>query len=218
MDDTFEKHKADITKSLEPIENQLGIVDNALKQLDQQSTEINDQRAATETEIQKLFQQVQKLLEERKVKLITQLDQFTNQKIKNLTTQKVEVETVQTQLVSCLSFVSDSLRTGSRGEIMKMKKTVMKQIKEMTDSFKPEALLPCEPANMKFIASSEHIKNCTHFGEVYLSQASPEKCYATGKGLKIAEPGERTTVVLHINCWPTIAREALHYTSGVHSM
>ena len=117
---------------------------------------------------------------------------------KNLAAQKDEVETVQTQLVSCLSFVREGLRTGSQGEVMKMKKAVVKQIKDMTDNFKPEALPPCEPANVKFAASSQLLPACQQFGKVYLQQVSPEKCYATGKDLEVAEPGERATAVLYV--------------------
>ena len=81
---------------------------------------------------------------------------------------------------------------------MKMKKTIMKQIKEMTDNFKPDMLPPCESANVRFKASPELLKACQQFGRVFLQQISPEKCYATGKGLEVAEPGERATAVLHI--------------------
>ena len=78
------------------------------------------------------------------------MKQYIQTKKKNLAAQKDEVETVHTQLASCLSFVRESLRTGSQGEVMKMKKAVVKQIKEMTDNFKPDMLPPCEPANVKF--------------------------------------------------------------------
>ena len=59
-----------------------------------------------------------------------------------------------------LSFVRESLRTGSQGEVIKMKKAVVKQIKEMTDNFKPDVLPPCELANVKFIASPELTQAC----------------------------------------------------------
>ena len=198
VDDTFEKHKAEITASLGSVEKQLGVVNEALVQINQRSTEINDQRAATETEIQQLFQQLYEQQEVRKAELISQLDQFANQKLKYLVTQRDEVETIQTQLVNCLTFVKDSLRTESQGEIMKLKKGVMKQIKELTGNFKPEVLRPCEPANVKFTPLSELIQKCKHIGHVYLGQALPEKCYATGKGLRVSVAGERTTAVLHI--------------------
>ena len=198
LDDTFEQHKAKIVTSLEPIEKQIGVVNKALEELDQESAEVDDQRGTTKTEIARLFRQIYDVLEARKADLDSQVDQLANQKLKNLAAQKDEVETVQTQLVSCLSFVRESLRTGSQGEVMKMKKTVMKQIKEMTDNFKPDMLPPCECANVRFKASPEVLKTCQQFGRVVVQHASPEKCYATGKGLEVAKPGERATAVLYV--------------------
>ena len=117
--------------------------------------------------------------------------------VKNLAAQKDEVETVHTQLFSCLSFVRESLRTGSQGEVMKIKKTVMKEIKEMTDNFKPDVLSSCEQADIKFIPSPKLAQACQQFGDVCVNLVSPENCYATGKGIKVAEVGERVTVLLH---------------------
>ena len=59
-------------------------------------------------------------------------------------------------------------------------------------------LPPCEPANVKFTYSPELSKSCRHFGRVFLVHTSPEKCYATGKGLEVAKLGERATAVLHV--------------------
>ena len=198
MGDTFQRHKAEITASLEPVEKQLGVVSKALEQFDLRSHELDDLQVAIEGNIQQQIRQLQELLEARKAELIDQLQQLIQVKKKNLAAQKDEVETVHAQLASCLSFVRESLRTGSQGEVMKMKKTVMKQIKEMTDNFKPDMLPPCERANVKFIASPELLKACQQFGRVFLQHTSPEKCYATGKGLEVAEPGERATAVLHV--------------------
>ena len=198
IDDTFEKHKAEIIASLGPVENQLGIANKALEQIEQRSGGVNKKRVATKTEIKKIVQQLHEMLEVRKAELMGKVDEYADQKIKNLAAQKDEVETVQTQLASCLSFVRESLRTESQGEVMKMKKTVMKQIKEMTDNFKPDMLPPCKTANVRFKVSPEQLKACQQFGRVFLQQISPEKCYATGKGLEVAEPGERATAVLHV--------------------
>ena len=196
--DTFQRHKAEITAALEPVENQLGVVSKALEQFDLRSHELDDLQIAIEGNIQQQIRQLQESLEARKAELIDQLQYYIQTKKKNLAAQKNEVETVHTQLASCLSFVRESLRTGSQGEVIKMKKAVVKQIKDMTDNFKPDMLPPCELANVKFIASPELTHACQQFGRVFLQHASPEKCYATGKGLEVVEPGEKATAVLHV--------------------
>ena len=53
---------------------------------------------------------------------------------------------------------------------MKMKKTDMKQINEMTDNFKLDILPPCESANVRFIASPEFSNACQQFGRVYMAE------------------------------------------------
>ena len=198
--DTFERHKAEITTSLEPVEKQLGVVSRALEQFDVRSHELDELEVAMEDDIGQQIRQLQELLEVRKADLVGQMKQHIQTKRKNLAAQKDEVETVHTQLVSCLSFVRESLRTGSQGEVMKMKKAVVKQIKEMTDNFKPDMLPPCELANVKFIPSPELTQACQQFGRVFLQKTSPEKCYATGKGLEVAKLGEEATAVLHVDC------------------
>ena len=198
ISDMFEKHKAEMEAPLKPVEDQLGIVNKAVKQIERRSTIVDEKRVETKTEAKTIFQQLHQLLEAREVELTDKIDEISNQKKKNLAAQKDEVETVHTQLVSCLSFVRESLRTGSQGEVMKIKKTVMKQIKEMTDNFKPDMLTPCEHANMKIIYSPKLAQACQQFGEVYAKNVLPEKCYATGKGLELAKIGKRATAVIHI--------------------
>ena len=210
--DTFDRHKAEITASLEPVEKRLSIVSKALEQFGLQSQELDELEVSIEANIGQEIRQLQELLEARKAELVGQMKQLIEMKRKNLTAQKDEVETVYTQLASCLSFVRECLRTGSQGEVMKMKKAVVKQIKEMTDNLKPDMLPPCEYANVKFIHSSELTQACQQFGEVYHSQLSPEKCLAKGDGLEVAELNKRATAMLHV-----VDQKEKYYTAAVET-
>ena len=198
VEEIFDKHKAEIIASLEPIDKQLGVVGKVLEQFNLQLQELDDLQASIEGSIQQDIQQLQELLEARKAELIGQVQQYIQMKQKKIAAQKDEVEVVHTQLVSCLSFVNESLRTGSQGEVMKMKKAVVKQIKELTDNFKPDILPPYEPTNIRFKSSPDLKQACQQFGKVYFHDISPEKCYATGKGLKVAEIGETAISILHL--------------------
>ena len=93
----------------------------------------------------------------------------------------------------------DSLKGGSEGEVMKMKNGVMEQIQKISVNFRPDMLIPCENNNVTFVSSFPiQFSQLQQFGEVYLKEASPEKCYATGKGLEITEPGERATAIINV--------------------
>ena len=79
---------------------------------------------------------------------------------------------------------------------MKMKKRVVKQIKEMMAEFNADALAPCEEANVGFSTLPSFAKDCQGVGEVYL-KASAEKSYASGKGLEVAMVNEKATASVY---------------------
>ena len=195
--DAYPKHKNVITVHLQPVKQQLGVVNKAIENLDTRRQQISDQRMAIEANIHKTIRRLQEALEERKTELIGQLDQLTQQKMKSLAAQRDEFELVQTRLSSCLNFVSESLRIGSQAEILAAKKPVVQQIEEMTAEFKPELLVPAEQADLKFTANAEFTPACSHFGKVYAHPVSPEKYHATGKGLEVAAVGEQATATVH---------------------
>ena len=196
--DAFQKHKDVLVTSLQPVEQQLDTVTKSLQQLDTQCQQITEQREALVGKILKTIRQLQEALEVRKTELIGQLDQITQRKLKTLAAQRDQIELVQTQLSSCLDFVKESLRTGSEGEILAMKKPVVKQVEEIIAEFKAEVLAPQERADIRFSASTPELtQTCQQFGKVYSCPLSPERCYATGKGLEVATVGEQATATLH---------------------
>ena len=198
VSDTFEQQKAEITASLEPVEMQLETINKAIGQIERQSKAVKANMEDVEDEIKKKIEKLHNILELRKAKLLSKVNEEGQKKLKRLATQKDEMETVQTQLVSCLTFVKESLKRGSQGEVMKMKKGVSRQIKEITDSIKPDQLPPCEVPNMRFSPSPELAQNCRQFGTICTSNASSEKSYATGKGLEVAVRGEKATAIVHV--------------------
>ena len=186
-----------ITDHLQPVKQQLGLVNEAIESLDTRRQQISDQRISIEANIHKTIRRLQEALEERKTELIGELDQLIQHKMKGLAAQRDKLELVQTRLSSCLDFVSESLRTGSQAEISVAKKPVVQQIEEMTAGFKPELLVPAEQADLKFATSAELTLACNHFGKVYAHPVSPDKCHATGKGLEVATVGEQATATVH---------------------
>ena len=196
--DAFTKHKDAIVASLQPVEQQLATVCKALEGLDARSNQISNQCQVIETQIQRSIQQLHAALEARKKDLITQLGQVTQQKLKSLAAQRDQLEPVATRLKSCRDFVQETLRTGSEGEILAVKKPVTEQVKEMGAEFKPESLVPEEQANMKFIHSQTELTGaCQQFGNILAHSMCPAKCHTTGPGTKVAMVGERATATLH---------------------
>ena len=194
LDEAFERYKGEVAPSLELMEGKLVAVKEALAVLDKHCGEISDQREVIEVHIHDTFEKLQEILNVRKTKLISQLHQITQRKLKDLAVQKDQMETILAQLSSCLDFVRESLKTDSQGEVLAMKTTIVKQVKELTSSFH---LKPNEEADMKFSAPEDMIAKCQNYGQVLLpGSPDPSKCQATGRALEVAVIGEKSTVFL----------------------
>ncbi len=136
LDEAFCKYKGEITSSLEPMEKQLKIIHAALARLDTCSGEISDQRVTIEASIHDTIKRLHEILDVRKTELIGQLHQLIQRKLKDIASQRDQMETIQAELSSCLNFVSDSLMSGQR-KALKMKTAIVKHVKELTAPFQP---------------------------------------------------------------------------------
>ena len=197
VSDIFEEQKAKITASLEPVKIQLETLKRAVKKVIRKSEAVNANREEVEAELNKKTQELHDAIELGKAELLRELNEETQKMLKELSTQKDELETVETQLTSCVAFVRESVRRGSEGEIMKMKKGVMRQIKEITESIKLKQLSPSEMPKVRFTSLPELKQKCKQFGEIHT--ASPGKNYAIGKGLEVALQGEKATATVHLD-------------------
>ena len=197
LDKAFERYKVEVTASLEPMEKQVTTITKALAQLDARCAEISDQRAAVEADVHTAFGKLQRILDTRKTELIGQLHHITQRKLKGLAVQRDQLETTLAQLSSCLGFMRESLKTGSQEEVLLMKSSVVKQVKELTTTFPPDMLKPSTEADAIFSALADVATACRNYGQVSApGLPDPSKCRATGKGIEAAVVGEMSTAVL----------------------
>ncbi len=182
ISEAFERYKEEVTPSLESIEKQKKRINLALTELGTRRDEISNQRQTIEADIHNTIGRLHMILEVRKTELIGQLHAITQGKMKNLAAQEDHLETLQAQLSSCLLFLEESFKRGSEGEVLRMKKTVVKQVKELTAPFKADTLKPKTEANMATSFSADVIGMCQKFGEVHASELDPSQRHATSKG------------------------------------
>ncbi|XP_064384337.1 tripartite motif-containing protein 3-like [Halichondria panicea] len=161
--DTFESHKKEILDSLGPVEKQLEATDTALVNLDGRHAEIVEHGGKIATNIHSKFDELHQALYAREGELMAELKGHTQQQLKSLSAQREEVDILQTQRSSCLHFVRESIRTGSPGDVLKMKQGVVKQVRELVDTFDPNTLEPRETTNTCFVPS---VKDCKEFGSI----------------------------------------------------
>lgn len=203
----FEKCKEEIVSSLQPLEKKHAIMRKALAQVKTCCRDIADQQTATEGKIHVTFERLREVLHVRETELISQLEQMAEGKLKGLATQRDEIETTLAQLSSCLHLVGESLRTGCEEDVLMMKASTAKQVKELGAPHNPDTLKPNANANMKFLALDVTAMCQNHGNVVEIHSPEASKCRAAGKGFKTAVVGKKATATL--NCEDKQSKELL---------
>ena len=176
--EAFEKYKKEIDSLLDPINRKLVSVNEVLTQFDKDNAEISDQRAAIEADIHDTINELHRVLDVRRTELISHLQQLTESKQKDLAAERNQAETVHVQLSSCQDYMKQSIKTDRWGEALKMKTTVLKQVKELTTTVQPDSLKPNTKADIEFSASAGITDLCRHSGQVStLASPNPSKCH-----------------------------------------
>ena len=197
--DAFPQQRNVLISSVKPAEQQLASVNKALEGLDTLCGEITDKHQALETKIKAKIRLIHEALEARQEELIARLDQMIQQKLKNLATQKDQLELVATRLKSCCVFLQESLRTGSQVEILAMVKPFVHQVQDVTSTVKSKFLVPKEDADLEFSGSeTELTQTCQQFGQLAAHPVCHAKCHAEGPGLHVAMVGEAATATVYV--------------------
>ena len=194
--DCFPKHRDAIVASLQPIKQQVDIVNNAVAEVDARSTRIVENGDTIKRDIQAATSELIRALKAREQQLMAEVDQIVGQTSKTLAAQRDHYQLTQTQLASCLEFVEESLRTGSPQEVLSMKKPVVERVQQMAKEFQPNHFQPGPEQIMHF--SHEQLTDaCKRFGETKFASICPQKCYATGEGVERAIPGKVASFTVH---------------------
>ena len=212
--ESFAKQEKVIVDSLKPVGEQIAALERAVESVDTRCAAVVEQKTAVVAEIHTAMAALRQVLEARETDLVGQAEQTAQQKLKTLAAQRDGFGLQLGQLRSCHDFVEESRRTCSQGEILGMKSPLVKQINDLTGTFKPEALALAEQADVRFAHSlPELVKTCQQFGKVYCHPVCPEKCRALGEGIKVATRGQTVTVSVE-----ALDREGEAYLKPVDSL
>ena len=196
--ESFAKQEKVIVDSLKPVGEQIAALERAVESVNTRCVAVVEQKTTVVAEIHTAMAHLRQALEVRETELVGQAEQTAQQKLKTLAAQRDGFELQLDQLRSCQDFVEESRRTCSQGEILRMKRSLVKQVRDLTGSFKAETLALAEQAHMKFAHSlPELVKTCQQFGKLCCHPVVPEKCRASGEGIKkVATRGQ--TVALSV--------------------
>ena len=208
LSELLAKKEKVIFESLKPVGEQIATLERAVESVNTRRAEVVERKTAVVEDIRTAMAHLQQALEVRKRKLVDQAEQMAQHKLDNLEAQRDRFELQLAQLRSCQNSLEQSWRTCSEGKILRMEDILVKQANDLAGSFEPETFTLSEQANLNFANSlPELVKTCQQFGEVYCHPPCPEKCQASGEGVKVAMRGQ--TVVLSVKALDTEGRACL---------
>ena len=212
--ESFAKHEKVIVDSLKPVEEQVAMLERAVESVDARCAAVVEQKTAVVAEIHTAMAHLRQALEVRETELVGVAEHTAQQKLKTLAAQRDGFELQLGKLRSCQGVVEESRRTCSQGEILWMKSPLVKQVNDLTGSFKTQTLALAKQADMVFTHSlPELVKTCQQFGKVYCHPVCPEKCRASGEGIKVASRGQTMTISVE-----ALDREGEAYLKPVDSL
>ena len=170
LNKAFERYKEEITSFVEPLEEQVATIQQALGLLNRRREDISYQQAVVEDNVHNTFRRLREVLDSRETELTNKLHQTSQGKLKDLAAQSEEIETTLSHINSCLCFIKESLITGNKQDVMMMKMVIVSQASELTMCipFKPGFLKPNTEADMAFSASADLDVSCQNYGDIFV--------------------------------------------------
>ncbi len=156
--DVFPKHREELVSSLKPLKHKLDKVQQALKVFDNLAKDIHDQRANLEADIHKEIDEQHRLLDQRRIELVGELEMLTQQKLEALATQRERVEITKVKLTSCLEYAEGAIETGTQCQVLEMKAPVLERIEHISTEFDPDFLFPKSDFTSLLVNDKEQLK------------------------------------------------------------
>ena len=126
-----------------------------------------------------------------------ELEEGLKEKLGFLSSHKEGSETAATLLESCLDFVEQRVRIGSKQQILANKAQMVDRMELVTSQVKVESLNPAEGANFGFDADKQAANMPETIGRVRFSTLA-RRCTMTGKGVTTAMANKATSFQLAI--------------------
>ena len=213
LSSSFSKHDKVIDAAILPIKTQINEFTTAIKSLEAKCAKIVHQKRSIVADINTIMTCLRQVIDARGKKLIEEAENETEKKLKALNAQRDEFQLKLGQLKQIFDVV-ESRHTCSNGKILEMKTRVLQQIESIAGRFKPEALVLAKQADMKFHhVLPDLVSQCRGFGKVYCHSLYPEKCQASGEGIKVATCGETACVSVE-----TIDGEGKPYLTALNNL
>ena len=178
------KHRKELEKIIEPVEKMIVDLSASRQKVLATGKEIDAQTTEVDQQIDLYYEELHQQLQQQREELKRKLQEMSTQKKKAISLQLEQMEYSQAQLES-VKELNDAVTNGSDQEALFAKKQVTSDVKRLTECYKKLDTNPVELATIEFVPVKQYKESFPQFGQLYDERAVPDHCEVTGIPLQL---------------------------------
>ena len=191
--ESYPKHHQQIEADLTKVKTKVADINTAVTNLFTREREVTQQGEDVKKQIYTHSQLIINLVQQSQRQLLQQVDTVVQQKIRLLTKQREEAETVLKQLKDCEEFVEQSLKVGTQQQILREKQNMVQVMTTVNQDVNPVVFHPIEEANITFTSNHTLVDKYQGIGQL--------KSKPFGKSILVKNAccvGKKSTITLYL--------------------
>ena len=149
----YPDHHQEIEADLTIVKRKVADVNTAVTNLVTREREVTKQGEDVKKQIHTHSRLIINLIQQSQRQLVKRVDTVVQQKIRLLTKQREEAETVLKQLKGCEEFAEQSLKVGTQQLILREKQNMVQVMTTVNQDVNPVVFQPIEEANITFTSN-----------------------------------------------------------------
>ena len=191
--DAFTKHKLAIESSLQPLNQQIHRLAEALANLIKRREEISNQGGRVKNEIHLEIERLKQLLDQTEIQLVEEVDIALKYKLDVTSHQTKEAEGLLDQLTECNDHVQQSLKVGTPHQILKTKSQMIRRTENLIATSKEQTFEPFEQADIEFVKQGTLDDTIRNIGKIsYVATSFPSSVTSSHQHIPLV--GQQSTI------------------------
>ena len=190
----YPDHHQQIEADLTIVKRKVADVNTAVTNLVTRERDVTQQGEDVKKQIHTQSQLIINLVQQSQRQLVRQVDTVVQQKIRLLTKQREEAETVLKQLKGCEEFVQQSLKVGTQQQILREKQNMVQVMTTVNQDVNPVVFRPIEEADITFTSNHTLVDKYQGIGQL--------KSKPFGKSILVKNAcyvGKKSTITLNLH-------------------
>uniref|UniRef100_A0A8C6NZL4 RING-type E3 ubiquitin transferase n=1 Tax=Nothobranchius furzeri TaxID=105023 RepID=A0A8C6NZL4_NOTFU len=193
--DVVEQHKAALKTQLDAIHSRLPQLTAAIEMVSEISCQLNERKNEAVAGITSTFEELERLLHQRKTALVMDLESICSAKQKVLQAQLSSLRQGKEHIQSSCSFTEQALSHGTATEVLLVQKQMSERVTALARHDFPEK--PHQNAHLDCQVETEGLRrSIQNLGVLLTTCAVAHTSVATGEGLRHAATGQYHTVTV----------------------